>query len=207
MGGVVVMEVEENGHAGPGAEAAFEQVVRGLEGMFERAPDVRPRTLEGRYERYGARCVARIRAGMFPEVRLEEVKKAFAEFAGEIERADCIARGNVDFYNEKVARLEHQLNLLTSPPPEPTERERLGFAIARLWTGPRGCPEIDELFGALAPGEKIEGFDWQGATIVGPAGARVLSRRALRLRSRPSYSTLTEDDWIARHAPIRPPEV
>lgn len=204
----MVAEVK-NDQARPGA-AAVEGEAAKARGVIREKLDAlrsaRPLTLEGRFEGYLSRCADRIEAGEFPEIRIAEVLKAICEFADTIDRSDCIARGNVDFYNIESARLRDQLTRLHRPPARPAERERIGPAIAKLWTGPRGCPEFDQLFAILTPEEQIVSFDWQGAVVSGPAGERTVTRRALRLRDRHIYSTFSEDAWVDRHGPIRPPE-
>jgi hypothetical protein len=49
--------------------------------------------------------------------------------------------------------------------------------------------------------ESIEAMDWQKVI----TSKRTLTRVALRLMDRPSYSTVDPDAWVARYGPILEP--
>jgi hypothetical protein len=120
---------------------------------------------------------------------------------------ECIRHYSLDGFDRERIVFWRKIDELSRPPVKLTERERVGAQIAQAWRGgPRGCPELDELFAALKPSERIKSWNWQQAVVAGPEEERVLTRRALRLRSRPNYSNVTEDQWVDRYGPIQPAE-
>ena len=149
--------------------------------------------------------MVRVMQMSFPESRQGEVKARIELYRSVA--IVCIENYSLHAFQRERTRFWGDMQRLSQPAPEPTERERIGLAISKLWRGNiRGCPEVDQLFTELRPGEKVKSFDWRGVLIGGPAGERSLTREELRLRDRPRYSTVSEKDWIARYGEIRPPE-
>ena len=90
------------------------------------------------------------------------------------------------------------LQLLEHEPPAPTQRDQWLPQIAKLWSG----PEVDEIWAVLKPGESIVSIGWAGVTVSLAVGeSRQISRADLRLRSRPSYSDKSPEQWIAMTGP------
>jgi hypothetical protein len=200
---VVMAEVENTTHAGIAAVNEASAIVRpphvlAAEAAIE-ALAVTPLTMSQRLKF----SLTRVMEMTFPAERQTAVAARIKELC-DVGMA-CIKRYLVDSFEREHIQFWHEIQLLSRPVPQPTERERIGLQIARAWTGPRGCPEIDELFSAMTPEEKVLRFDFEKVIVAGPRGERILTRRALRLRSRPSYSTISEADWIDRFGPIREP--
>jgi len=148
--------------------------------------------------------LARVATMAFPAERQQLAAARIKEY--QMVGTECIRQYSIDGFDRERSAFWQKIQELSRPPVQPTERERIGLALSKLWTVRGGAPEIDALFMALKPGETVKSFDWEKAVVAGPAGERILTRRALRLRDRPSYSTVSEEDWINRSAPIRPPE-
>ena len=148
--------------------------------------------------------LARVATMSFPVERQQLVAARIKEYI--MVGAECIRQNSIGGFDRERSAFWQKINELSRPPVQPTEHERWALPISKLWRGPNGCPEIEQLFAALKPGETIKSFDWEKAVVGGPGGERILTRRELRLRDRPAYSTISEEDWIARSAPIKPPE-
>jgi hypothetical protein len=203
---VVVAMVELGNQSMPGANA-FEDAARAIELAHEQTLGARSyQDVKSLFALEMQSVAERVRRGAFHPSRLAEVSKLVDDYKCEIGLSGCIPLAGRDYFEHRTAQLELKLQPLHHPKPAPTERERLGSVIAKAWNGPRGCPELDELFQAMKLGEHVVSFDWEKAIVRGPEGERTLTRRALRLRSRPAYSTFSEDEWCNRFGPIRPPE-
>jgi hypothetical protein len=161
-------------------------------------------TLERRFTSFVSRVRASLDAGKYPESKRAAVELRVCEYIDEVSHSDVCARGNVDLFVTLTDRCARDLMALEQPIPVLTEKEKWVAIVSREWRG--DGPELDELFAVLKPDEQILAVDWQAATVALPNGERrIITRQSLRLRSRPSYSHKSPEQWIANWSPIENP--
>ena len=156
-------------------------------------------TLKGRF----IAAVKSVQLEKYPQSQREAVERRTIEFIDLVLAGDLIARASVDAFNEAAIKLRIDLQLLSHEHPVQSQRDQWLTTVAHHWSG---GVEIDELWKALQSDEQIVKVNYLGATIVGPAGGRTITREALRLRSKPGYSDKSDGEWVRMNGPeIRDP--
>lgn len=113
--------------------------------------------------------LARVATMSFPAERQQLVAARIKEY--QLVGTECIRQYSIDGFDRECTSFWQKINELSRPPMQPTEYGRMALPISKLWRGPNGCPEIDQLFASLKPGETIKSFDWEKAVVAGPGGA------------------------------------